>query len=144
MISTERVIDVIQKISEYKPGIDNIEDNSIDILLFDEIEMPNHVEAMYKILDIARYGYDDHHYKCNDKFYDVFVYKGEDIDINKMHQLILCNRYVQIFRFKQDEYEKRILVSEFPYRSKIYAFFDQSMVIVEKDCRSGNMNYKQI
>ena len=108
------------------------------IIIADEINSVNNFNGTYKLLPITTKAYTDTHYSYNNKYYDIFRLKSQDIDYESMHQVILCDNYAEVLRFPQDNYEKRKYVSRFSLLNpKIYSFFDGSIIVIEtKDGRS--------
>lgn len=108
------------------------------LIIANEINSVNNFNGTYKLLPITTKAYIDTHYSYNNKYYDIFKLKSQDMDYENMHQVILCDNYAEVLRFPQDNYEKRKYVSRFSLLDpKIYSFFDGSIIVVEtKDGRS--------
>lgn len=143
-MTEETITDLLCKIKEflyYKS-----EKSTDDILLADELNSANYYDSSYKIIDIFKHDYIDYHFQFEDKevFYDVFVYQDEEINYERMYQLILCDNYVEIVRFIKDNYDKRIMVTEFKLPQRIYSFYDRGVVIVEKSYPTKGIEYKKI
>ena len=143
-ISKEITIEILNKIKEY--FIYHTDKNSFDILLSDELDSVNYMDSSYKIIDIFKHDYIDYHFKFSDqnKFFDIFIYQNEDINIERKYQMILCDNFVQIFRFSDKNYNNRVLVTDFKLPVKIYSFFDKSLIIIEKEINTDGLNYETI
>lgn len=135
--------ELIRAIHKYERNMD--EDLSLMQLCFaNEISSANnYYESSYKINRITESSYDDIHFEIEGVFYDVFIYQQEHTDPSNLYQIIICNNFYQIFKFKQDEYDKRKLVSEFEMPGKVYSFYSGSVVVVVGRGCKGNI-YKRV
>lgn len=122
--------ELVRAIHKYERHQD--EDLSLMQLCFaNEINSSNnYYESSYKINRVTESSYNDIHFEIDGVFYDVFSYLQENTDINNLYQVIVCNNFYQVFKFKQDEYDKRKLVSEFEMPGKVYSFYAGSVIVV--------------
>ena len=88
-MSEETITDLLCKIKEFLYY--RSEKSTDDILLADELNSANYYDSSYKIIDIFKHDYIDYHFQFEDKdvFYDIFVYQDEEINYERMYQLIL-------------------------------------------------------
>lgn len=142
MISEDRVIDIIKHI-EYYNYFEKKEKDTIDILISDEMDSVNYYEKEFKLIPIIKYDYDHKHYKINDNHYEVFIYKDSEIDSENMFQLIMCNNYIEIYNFKNRDYDNRIKICGLKTFTPIYSFFDNSIIII-KNTKYSDCEYETL
>lgn len=117
------------------------EELNINELCFaNEIDSVNYIESFYKLIDLTKNSYYNYHMKVKDKYYEIFIYKDEEIDIENLYQVIICNNYTQVFNFKQDDYENRKLLANFKNPGRVYSFYNGYVIIIETEYR---MDYNE-
>ena len=93
--------EIITSIHRYEHGRSEELDN-LQICFANEVNTANNFyDASYRINRITESTYNDIHYKIGDTYYDVFTYIKEDTDLDNLYQVIVCNNYYQIWKFKQ-------------------------------------------
>ena len=134
MIQYEDIIKSIYKISH--GVIDNPTTNE-ELFISNEIGSTFRL-CSFKLIDLIMGDYTDLHFCIENTCYDIFINIGDKVDQNNKYQVIFCDNYIQIFNFKEGEYDKRRLVSESKVYDHIYSFYDGSIIVVEtenKDCK---------
>ena len=106
----------------------------IDLCFANEIYSTKRFDSKFKLQDLTKYKYRNLHYKINDTYIEVFVYVSEDVDVNEMYQIIECNNFIQVLKFKQDEYEKRKVAVELTgVENNVFSFFDGYCIVVQTE-----------
>ena len=124
----------IVKIVEYINFYEYDNDSLTDIMISNEVNSSNYMDSSFKLNELYKHTYIDYHIRIDDNYYDVFAYVREETDKNNLLQIILCNNYVEIYKFSQDDYNNRLKVSRFnSLTSKIYSFYDSSIIIIKSD-----------
>ena len=124
------IVKIVEYINFYK--YDN--DNLTDIMISNEVNSSNYMDSSFKLNELYKHTYIDYHIRIGDNYYDVFAYTREETDKDNLLQIILCNNYVEIYKFSQDNYDNRVKVSRFnSLTSKIYSFYDSSIIVIESD-----------
>ena len=128
--------EIITSIHRYEHGRSEELDN-LQICFANEVNTANNFyDASYRINRITESTYNDIHYKIGDTYYDLFTYIKEDTDLDNLYQVIVCNNYYQIWKFKQSDYEHRKVVSEFNMPGKVYSFYSGTLIVViGKGCK---------
>ena len=133
---------LIKYIYKYTHGLtDHL--STIEICFANEINSVNYMESFYKLLDLCKSNYIDFHKKINEKYYEVLLYKDEDIDPDNIFQCIVCNNYTQVFKFKEGDYEHRKTLANFKNPGKIYSFYDGYVIVIENDNKM-DFNYEEL
>ena len=101
------------------------------MIIANEVTEGNYHCSSYKLLCLAEHKYMDYHFCVNNIYYEVFVYIDEDIDTESLLQLIFCNGYGQIIKFKQWEYDKRTYISNFKMSDRVMSFRNGQVIIIE-------------
>lgn len=122
--------------------IENIK--SDNLLSANEFNSVNYIDSSYKLNELAKHDYSNYHYKINDIVYDVYIFQDEDTNIHNLLQLILCNNYVQIIRFDQNDYNNRKYLSSFSISDKVYSFFDSMVIIIKHNNFNKDIQYKEL
>lgn len=145
-ITMDTIRVLIKEIYKFTHCID--EELDVNELCFaNEINSVNYMESFYKLIDLTKYSYYNYHMKVKDKYYEIFLFKDEDIDLENLYQVIICNNYTQVFKFKQDEYDNRKLVANFKNPGRVYSFHNGYVIIVETDHRmdyNDNESYEEL
>ena len=115
----------------------------VDLCFANELNSVNYTYSLHKLLSITENDYKDFHYCINNFYYEIYMYIDLEPNLDNLYQMISCNNYTQIWKFKQNEYDKKILVSEFKNPGKIYSFFDGTVIIIESD-KKMNLDYQYI
>lgn len=135
--------ELIKSIYEYEHGKKLL--SATELCLANEVDTANrYYESSYRINRVTESNYIDIHFKIKNTYYDLFYFINEDIDVDNLFQVIVCNNYYQVFKFKQNDYEHRQLVSEFEMPGKVYSFYSGSIVIVATHKSCGNNRYTEI
>ncbi len=140
--------DLITSIHKYEHGHEEALDN-LQLCFANEVNTANNFyDASYRINRITESTYNDIHYKIKNlyngyTYYDLFTYIKEETDTNHLYQVIVCNNYYQIFKFKQDDYDNRKIVSEFEMPGKVYSFYSGTLIIVIGR-GSKDIDYKEL
>ena len=131
-MNIENIKEIVKLIynMNYRPDPDK-DKSKEELLLADEINQGNYYTTVYKVMDLAKHEYDDYHFCVENIIYDVFVYRGEDIDLKKLLQVLLCNNYIQILKFTDGDYKNNINISTFCMTDKVYSFNDREVIIIE-------------
>ena len=102
MVSLEEVKNLIRNISQFRLRQDE-DMNMVHLSMANEIQSSSFFDATYKIIPLCRHSYRCYHYDTGNRYYDVFIYEKEEIDVEHMLQLILCDNYAEIpFRYLKD------------------------------------------
>jgi hypothetical protein len=134
---------LIKKIYEFENECNSI--SNTELCFADEIHAANtYYESSYKVNRLAESSYTDMHFKIKDTYYDLFYHIDEEIDTDNLYQIIVCNNYYQIFKFRQNDYDRRKLVSEFRMPGKVYSFYSGSVIIVATDKPCSDNRYKEL
>ena len=136
----ETAKDIIRSIDRVNRGI---QEQSIDIGISNEVCSSNYIDCTYKLIELSKHSYDNYHFSIDDRFYEAFIYRNELTDTDNLYQVILCNNYTQIYKFKQSDYSNRQMVGSFKNPGRIYSFLDGSILIVQND-RCLNFNYEKL
>lgn len=142
MISDEITKNLVNDIAGFDT-LSSINNKEINISIADEVQSVDFFDPLYKILKITRFDYIDYHYISHNKYFDVFIFKDQDINTSNLYQLIVCNNYTQVIKFDQSNYSGRIIVSEFGNPGKVYSFYDGSVIVVEP-IKPSNVYYQYI
>lgn len=135
--------DLIRSIHRYEHGREEELDN-LQLCFANEVNMANNFyDASYRINRITESTYNDIHYKIGDTYYDLFTYIKEDTDTDNLYQVIACNNYYQILKFKQNDYDNRKLVCEFNMPGKVYSFYSGTLIVVIGR-GSSDIEYKEL
>ena len=135
MISTETVIEIVKSIASYNDPFKK-EKTSVDLMISDELDSVNYYDNQFKLLSITKHDYDHQHYKIDNDFFDVFIYRGYEINKDSLYQMIICDNYTEVYNFKQGEYPMKVKVCSFKIPTSIFAFFDSSVIIVKNGIHS--------
>ena len=135
--------ELVKSIYDYEHNSNMV--NTIQLCFANEVDSANtYYESSYKVNRLAESSYIDMHFQIGNEYYDLFYHINEDMDIDNLYQIIVCNRYYQIFKFKQNDYDHRRLVSEFEMPGKVYSFYSGSVVIINTKKRCNDNRYKEI
>lgn len=130
---------------EYNSNID-----AVQLSFANESLLSGNVDSLSKLTDLTKYSYNDYHYTIIDKInnfhnYEVFILKDFDIDPNNLYQIIACNKWVDIFKFSQNDYDNKKIIAHFINPTLVYSFYDGSLIIIENDLnKKYDFNYKTI
>lgn len=138
MIDFPEIVKTIYKLNN---GIDDELDSNEKLYIADEIHAI-YTNTQFKLMELFKHDYFDFHFCINDTAYDVFYCNKEEINEERLLQLIFCNNYIQIFMFKQGDYEHRKIVSEFTSSNHIYCFYDSTVIIIEH--KKDNKEYIEL
>lgn len=147
MYNENIVLSIIKSINSfYKNRIDhNIINDDRMIMIANEINSANVYDTVFKLVPIVKSTYEDYHYKIDNKYYDVFVFIDEYTDRNRLIQMILCDNYAEIVKFKQDEYNKKKYISKFNLLEPcVYTFYDGEIIVIESTDGKCETGYKEI
>ena len=115
----------------------------VEICFANEINSVNYMESFYKLLDLTKTNYINYHMNIKEIYYEIFLYDGNDPDIENLYQMIVCNNYTQVFNFKQNDYDHRKIVACFENPGKVYSFFDGFVIVIESN-EKLDFNYKEL
>lgn len=101
------------------------------MIIANEVTEGNYHCSSYKLLSLAEHKYMDYHFCVNDIHYEVFVFIDEDIDTGSLLQILFCNGYGQVIKFKQWEYDKRDYIANFKMTDRIMSFRNGEVIIIE-------------
>ena len=135
MISKEIVIEIIKCIASYNDPLKK-EKTFIDLIISDELDSVNYYDNQFKLLSITKHDYDHQHYKIDNDIFDIFIYRGQEINKFNLYQMIICDNYTEIYNFKQGEYSNKIKVCSFKIPTSIFTFFDNSIIIIKNGINS--------
>lgn len=108
----------------------------IDLCFANEISSTKHYDSKFKLQDLTKHKYRNLHYKIENTYMEVFIYESEDVDVNEMYQIIECNNFIQVLKFKQDEYDKRKVAVELSgVENNVFSFFSGSCIVVQSEKR---------
>ena len=147
MYNEEVVVSIVKSINSfYKNRMDhNITNDDKMLMIANEINSANLYDSVYKLVPIVKSTYEDYHYKINGKYYDVFVFIDDYIDRNRLMQMILCDNYVEIVKFKQDEYDKKKFISKFNlWEPHVYTFYDGEVIVIESADGRCETGYREL
>ena len=131
MVSLEEVKNLIRNISQFRLRQDE-DMNMVHLSMANEIQSSSFFDATYKIIPLCRHSYRCYHYDTGNRYYDVFIYEKEEIDVEHMLQLILCDNYAEIVSFAKDRYHEKKFESRFSLLdATIHTFYDGSIIVVE-------------
>ena len=146
MLNTE--IELVKAIEKYYKIREDqkVSDDPVMMMLANEIMSTNIYDSMYKLIPLISHAYKDSHYKIGNKYYDVFKFLDEDIDYSNLYQIVLCDNYVDICKFPQNDFYSRVYVSRFSLKDQhIYSFYDKDMIVVETKRHEQSMvKYEEI
>ena len=108
----------------------------IDLIISDELDSVNYYDNQFKLLSITKHDYDHQHYKIDNDIFDIFIYRGQEINKFNLYQMIICDNYTEIYNFKQGEYSNKIKVCSFKIPTSIFTFFDNSIIIIKNGINS--------
>lgn len=135
--------ELVKSIYDYEHNNNTV--TTTQLCFANEVDSANtYYESSYKVNRLAESSYIDMHFQIGNEYYDLFYHINEDMDIDNLYQIIVCNRYYQIFKFKQNDYDHRRLVSEFEMPGKVYSFYSGSVVIINTKKRCNDNRYKEI
>ena len=147
MYNEDVVISIVSSINSfYKNRIKhNIINDDKMLMIANEINSANMYDSIYKLVPIVKSTYEDYHYKIDNKYYDVFVFIYDYIDHDRLMQMILCDNYAEIVKFKQNEYDKRKFISKFNvWEPHVYTFYDGEVIVIESTDGKCETGYKEI
>lgn len=111
--------------------------NPTQVSFANEVLLAENVNSLAKLSDLIRYSYEDYHYSIIDSNnrshnYEIFKFKKYDIDPKNLYQIIGCNGWIDIYKFSQDNYDKKKTVAHFMTPSAlVYSFYDGLLIIIE-------------